>query len=370
VDSGLDEEYGGRIMIRAARLTPLVALLVAASAGFLTSGCSDSSDIHRFDYQVMGTRAQGEIYVWDRTARHSPVHLVQATFDSVNNRLSSWNSDSEVGRFNTAPVGATFTVSKWFSTCLRVGEELGKISGGAFDPSAGPLMRLWGFRSQHDRVPSETELDSVLALLGGYEHDPFQRKLTKTRAGTQIDLGGVAKGFAVDRAIANLIEFGISSALLDLGGNVFALGLPDDRDTWRVGVRDPQNPDEIFATFGMVNRAAATSGSYERFVEIDGRRYGHIMNPATGQPAEGLLSVTVISRSATLADALSTTLFVLGPERAQSLLHDHYPHVDAILVLPGDGAGRARVVATAGLRDNLRLAPGYQDRFTLEHLGF
>jgi len=346
-----------------------VALATAAIA-LLTTGCSDSGDIHRFDYQVMGTRAQGEIYVWDRTARHSPVHLVQATFDSVNTRLSSWNSDSEVGRFNTAPVGTTFTVSKWLSTCLRVSEELGKISGGAFDPSAGPLMRLWGFRSRHGHIPTAAELDSARALLGGYKHDPFQRKLTKTRAGTQIDLGGVAKGFAVDRAIANLIEFGTSSALLDLGSTVFALGLPDDRDTWRVGIRDPQDPDEIFATFGMVNRAAATSGSYERFVVIDGHRYGHIMNPATGQPAEGLLSVTVISRSATLADALSTTLFVLGPARAQSLLHDHYPHVDAILILPSGEPGRARVIATEGLRDNLRLLPEYQDRYTLEYMDF
>nr|MBC8426546.1 FAD:protein FMN transferase [bacterium] len=321
-------------MERVVKFLVFIALLAAGAIALLGVDCSDPGDIHRFDYQVMGTRAQGEIYVWDRTARHSPVHLVQATFDSVNTRLSSWSDDSEVGRFNAAPVGTTFTVSKWLSTCLRVGEELGKISGGAFDPSAGPLMHLWGFRGRQGRVPATAELDSARALLGGYEHDPFQRQLTKTRAGTQIDLGGVAKGFAVDRAVANLIEFGTSGALIDLGGNVFALGLPDDRDMWRVGIRDPQDPDEIFATFGMVNRAAATSGSYERFVEIDGHRYGHIMNPATGQPAEGLLSVTVVSRSATLTDALSTTLFVLGPERAQSLLHDHYPHVDAILTLP------------------------------------
>ncbi len=352
------------------RLTRLTAVFIAALTGVLAIGCSDSGDIHRFDFPVMGTRARGEIYVWDRTARQSPAHLVQATFDSVNTRLSSWDDDSEVGRFNTASAGSTYAISKWLNTCLRVSEELREISGGAFDPSAEPLMRLWGFRSRQGRLPAPAEVDSVRALLGGYRHDPFRRTLAKTHEGTRLDLGGIAKGFAVDRAVANLIEFGTSSALIDLGGTIFALGLPDDRDAWRVGVRDPRDPDQIFASFDMVNRAAATSGAYEQFVEIDGHRYGHIMNPATGRPVEGLLSVTVICRSATLADALSTTLYVLGPERAQRLLYDHYPHVDAILVLPASREKSARVVATPGLRNNLRLRPEYRDRYLLEYLDF
>jgi FAD:protein FMN transferase len=357
-------------MERAVRYIVVIAVLAAAALALPGLDCDDPGDIHSFDYQVMGTRAQGEIYVWDRTVRRSPVQVVQATFDSVNTRLSSWRADSEVGRFNAAAAGSTYAISKWLSTCLRVSEEMQKISDGAFDPSAGPLMDLWGFRTRAGRLPSPAELDSARALLGGYEHDPFQRKLTKTRDGTRLDLGGIAKGFAVDRAVANLIEFGTSSALIDLGGNVFALGLPDDRDAWRVGVRDPLDPDALLASFDMVNRAAATSGAYERFVEIDGRRYGHVMNPATGHPAEGLLSVTVICRSATLADALSTTLFVVGPERARALLHDHYPHVDAVLVLPADESAGARVIATAGLKNTLLLTPESAGRYVLEFMDF
>jgi len=347
---------------------PLILSFFAALA--LYAGCGAPDDIHRFDYGVMGTYARGEIYVWDRTETRSPAEMVQATFDSVDVRLSSWRDDSEVGRFNAAPPGPAVEVSKWLSTCLRVSEELREVSGGAFDPSAGPLMELWGFRSRQGRLPAAAELDSALALLGGYDHDPFRRTLAKTRAGARLDLGGIAKGFAVDRAVANLIEFGTSSALLDLGGNVFALGLPEGRDAWVVGVRDPLDPDRTLATFTMVNRAAATSGAYERFVEIDGRRYGHVMNPATGRPAEGLLSATAVCRSATLADGLSTTLFVLGPERAARLLSEHYPHVDAVLVLPAIDGAPARVLATRGLAGNLSLGPEYRDRYRLEFLDF
>jgi len=348
--------------------TPLIVSFAAALA--IYAGCGAPDDIHRFDYGVMGTHARGEIYVWDRTETRSPAEMVRATFDSVDVRLSSWRDDSEVGRFNAAPPGPAVEVSKWLSTCLRVSEELNEISGGAFDPSAGPLMDLWGFRSRQGRLPTAAELDSVLALLGGYDHDPFRRTLTKTRDGTRLDLGGIAKGFAVDRAVANLVEFGTSSALIDLGGNVFALGLPTGSDAWRVGVRDPHDPDRHLATFTMVNRAAATSGAYERFVEIDGRRYGHVMNPATGRPAEGLLSATAVCRSATLADGLSTTLFALGPEGAARRLREHYPNVDAVLVLPAVDGGPARVLATPGLSGNLSLGPGYRDGYRLEFLDF
>ena len=350
---------------------PYIPLLVSlAAAAALCAGCGAPDDIHRFDYGVMGTRAQGEIYVWDRTETRSPAELVKATFDSVDVRLSAWRDDSEIGRFNAAPAGTTFAVSRWLSSCLRVSGELREISGGAFDPSAGPLLELWGFYDREGRLPAAGALDSARALLGGYDLDPFARTLTKTRDGARLDLGGIAKGFAVDRAIANLIEFGTSSALVDLGGNVFALGLPEGREAWTVGVRDPLDPDGLLGRFAMVNRAAATSGAYARYVEIEGRRYGHVLDPTTGRPAEGLLAVTVACRSATLADGLSTTLFVLGPEAATRLLREHYPNVDAVLVLPAVGDGRPRILATRGLEGNLRLHTGARHRYDLEFLDF
>ena len=338
------------------RRRALAACLALAAALPLAGlvGCDSGEDLHRFSFETMGTVASGQVYVWDRTIDRQPADLVQATFDSVNVRLSSWRDDSEIGRLNGAPADSAIVVSKWLSECLRVSEGLRDASGGAFDPTAEPLMRLWGFYRRQGHLPSAAEIDSCRALLGGYTHDPFRDTVTKLRAGTRFDLGGVAKGFAVDRAVANLIELGISSALIDLGGNLFCLGLPEGRDTWRVGVRDPLDRDRLFATVDLVNKAVATSGAYERFVEIDGHRYGHIMNPATGTPAEGLLSVTVLARTATLADGLTTTLYVLGPEGAVDLLREHYRHVEAVLVLPGEGNEEARVLATPGLKGNIR----------------
>lgn len=351
---------------------PLVAgaLFMAVLAVTLFLECRRKDDIHTFAFETMGTQASGTVYVWDRTQDRLPGDLVHATYDSIETALSSWRETSEVGRLNAAPADTTIAISPWFSECLRVSEGFNRLSGGAFDPTAEPLMRLWGFYRREGRLPTQAQIDSARALMGRYEHDPLRRTVRKLDQGTRFDLGGIAKGYAVDRAVANLIALGISSAMIDLGGNLFCLGLPEGRDAWRVGIRDPLDRDQLFATVGLVNQAVATSGSYERFVEIDGRRYGHIMNPATGRPAEGLLSATVIARSATVADGLSTTLFVLGPEAAAALLRDHYRNVEAVLVLPGTGKVEARVVATPGLRGDLELRAEYRGRYSLEFLDF
>ena len=304
----------------------------------------------------MGTVATGTVEVWDKTVQRLPSDVVAASFDSVDVQLSSWRDDSEVGQINLAPADTVMPVGLWLSDCLRTAAALHEGSGGAFDITAGPLMHLWGFYQREGHLPSQPEIDAALGLLGGFDYDAAHRTIVKRNADVKIDLGGIAKGYAVDLAIKNLIEFGISAALIDLGGNLYGLGIPDGRDAWVVGVRDPRDRDRMLGSFSIVNRAVASSGSYERFVEIDGRRYGHIMNPATGRPAEGLLGVTVIHHSATFCDGLSTTLFVAGPTEAVRLLQETYHSVEAILILPAaSGTTQARVIATPGLRENFTL---------------
>jgi thiamine biosynthesis lipoprotein len=353
------------------RIVIAVSFAAVAAAALFAPGCEGPADIHRFSFETMGTVATGTVEVWDKTLRRTPEELVEATFDSVNVRLSSWLEDSEVGRLNAAPADTALAVSEWLAYCLQASDALNRASGGAFDVTAEPLMRLWGFYRREGHLPSQAELDSVRALMGHYDYDASMRTVTKGRADTKFDFGGIAKGFAVDRAVKNLVEFGISSALIDLGGNIFCLGVPDGREAWRLGVRDPRNRSAVLATFSAVHKAMATSGAYERFVEIDGRRYGHIMNPATGRPAEGLLSVTVIGRRATMCDGLSTTLYVAAPEEAQRLLREVYRRYDAVLVLPPeDGEGKARVLATAGLKGNLELTEEAKPGYSLSFLSF
>jgi thiamine biosynthesis lipoprotein len=331
--------------------------LVALGLTLVVLGCNSPADVHHFSFETMGTVASGTVEVWDKTVKRLPSDVVAASFDSVDVRLSSWRDDSEVGQINLAPADSVMPVGLWLSDCLFAAQALHDGSGGAFDITAGPLMHLWGFYQRQGHLPSQVEIDTALSLLGGIEYDSANRTIVKHNADVKIDLGGIAKGYAVDLAIKNLIDFGISAALIDLGGNLYGLGIPDGRDAWVVGVRDPRDRDRMLGTFSIVNRAVASSGSYERFVEIDGRRYGHIMNPATGQPAEGLLGTTVIHHSATFCDGLSTTLFVAGPAEAIRLLQKTYHSVDAILVLPpSPGTTQARVVATPGLRGNIQLA--------------
>lgn len=338
----------------AAAITLLAALCCLGGCGRRDHSCS-------FHELVMGTVAGGTIHARTEAAAAEAARAVRAVYDSVNTVMSSWETGSELSRLNRAPADSAVGLSPWLHACLAAADTLRERSGGAFDPTAEPLMRLWGFYRREGRLPSAAELDSARALMGGYALDASAAAVVKTTAGTRFDLGGIAKGFAVDMAAAELRRREVESALLDLGGNIYGLGSPPGRDSWRIGVRDPRDLDRYIASFAGTDVAVATSGAYERFVTIDGRRYGHIMNPATGRPAEGLLSATVICPSATLADGLSTTLFVLGPEAGLELLRLRYPDVEAVLVLPPAGneaaAGKekARVVATPGLAGNLEL---------------
>ena len=339
---------------------------LALAAALLAAGCGGDRPPLPFSasWPTMGTVASLQVHDVDRELAEKAMDAVRAAYDSVVVAMDTWDPDSEISRLNRAPADSAVALSTLLDACLSAADSLKMLSGGAFDPSAGPLMDLWGFTRRQGRLPAPAEVDSARALMGGYRRD--RGAVVKTLAGAGLDLGGVAKGFAVDRAAADLRALGVNSALIDLGGNIFGLGAPPGRSAWRLGVRDPRNTDDYLAVFTLRDAAVATSGAYERFVTIDGRRYGHVMNPATGRPAEGLLGATVIHPSAAVADGLSTALFVLGPDAALALLA-RVPGAQAVLVLPPEpGTNQARVVATPGLRGNLELRPEAAVLYSLE----
>ncbi|MCP4546449.1 MAG: FAD:protein FMN transferase [bacterium] len=353
---------------RRAPLRRLLSALVILTC--LTTSCSLRVEppVER-EFSTMGTIARIELHDPGATQDlgTSARTAVAAVFDSVSVLMNTWSPDSEISRLNRAPADSEITLSPWLSRCLARAEQAYAISGGAFDPTAESLMRLWGFYRREGHLPIQSEIDAALAQMGHFSHDPATRLLTKGTSTTAFDLGGIAKGFAVDRAVAELRALGCDSALVDLGGNLFCLGSARGKTGWRVGIRDPENKEQFFAGVTISGRAVATSGSYERFVTIDGRQYGHIMNPATGRPATGLLSATVISSEAVLSDALSTALFVLGPVAALDLLATPVMQdIQAVLVLTPEGRGKTRVLATRSLTDNLTLLPQYRKRYTLE----
>ena len=262
----------------------------------------------------------------------------------------------------TVEYGAEDALPALIEAALAISEE----TGGAFDPTLAPVLDAWGFTKDARRVPEAEELAALLARTG-----TDKVTLTRTEAGyavtlsdgAQLDLGGIAKGYAADILRARLAEAGIVSAALDLGGDVCVMGTKSDGSAWRVAVKDPADTESYLGVLEAEDECIVTSGVYERYFEENGVRYHHILDPRTGRPAEsGLVSVTVVCGNGSRADALSTACFVLGEDGALALqksLAARGTEFELILVTD-DG----RVCYTEGLAG--RFAPNEESGYAYE----
>jgi thiamine biosynthesis lipoprotein len=228
------------------------------------------------------------------------------------------------------------------------------MTGGAFDPTVGSVEAVWGDiqREGGGRLPDEESVRSALDRVG-YRHvrtDPGAKTVFLAKEGMRLDLGGIAKGYVTDQGMTWLSRLGIETALIDAGGDIRVSGRPES-PWWRVGLQDPLERGHLLGVFRLREGAVVTSGTYERFFETEEGRFAHILNPSTGQPVEGLLSVTVIAEEAYLADALATALMVKGRKDGIALLR-HFPAAKGVLVEPS-GA----IWVEDGLKDVLELGP-------------
>lgn len=242
--------------------------------------------------------------------------------------MSPHRPDSDVSRLNAAE--RTALVAPETAEVIALGLEIARRSDGAFDLNLGRLKALWGIETDTPQVPSPAAITAALQGIGPGALSLSGNLVTKSSPQLAIDLGAIAKGYAVDRAIAVLRADGIPSAAVNAGGDIGLLGSKQGRP-WRIGVQHPRQPGSVLVTLEVADRAVVTSGDYERSFERAGRRYHHLFDPHTGLPADRCQSVTVLAPSAMLADALATALFVLGPEPGLSLLSG-YPGVDALIV--------------------------------------
>lgn len=261
--------------------------------------------------------------------------------------LSVTDPDSEIYAVNHSGSGL---LSRDTADLLDKALELCRRTEGALDLSVYPVVRAWGFTTGQYGVPRPEELTALLRHVD-YRKIDFDRAAGTVRlpAGMEIDLGSVAKGYTGDQVVALLREGGVSSALLNLGGNVQVLGTKPDGTPWRVAVQDPLG-DGYIGVVEAADQAVITSGGYERYFEEDGQLYWHIIDPATGSPARnGLISVTVVGDSGLLCDGLSTALFVMGPEKAGEFWRET-GGFDAVLVDESGG-----VTITQGLEDRFSL---------------
>ncbi len=233
---------------------------------------------------------------------------VQRTFDSLDPK-------SPIHAFNDDNVTITDSeIVALIKTALDVGDE----SGGAFDITVFPLLDLWGFFGETPAVPDREKIDELLKSVD-YRHLAITAgTLVKGDAHVKIDLGGIAKGYAIGEAVAVLKKAGITSALVDAGGDIYALGTNKGKP-WKIGIRNPRGEGTV-GVLELTDCAVVTSGDYERYFEKDGKRYHHILDPKTGYSAEGITSVTVVTNNPVLADAWSTALFVMGKEKGRELM--------------------------------------------------
>jgi thiamine biosynthesis lipoprotein len=234
--------------------------------------------------------------------------------------LTTWKPGGELDRVDTAPAGTPVTVSRELVDLLALDFRWIARTNGAFDPTVAPLIRVWGLRGK-GRIPTPAELAAARAATGAahFRIDTTARTVTRLAAAAGIDEGAWGKGYGLELAGGVLRKAGVSSALLDLGGQVLALGSDTAEKPWRVPVAHPRDRQRTVVELGLANLSASTSGDSERSRQVGGRRIGHILDPLTGEPAPDFGSVTVVAPSALVADILSTALFVLGPEKGLAL---------------------------------------------------
>lgn len=244
---------------------------------------------------------------------------LQAGLDEIRRidaMMNAHSEDSEIARLNSIGIGEEAELSDETVYVMKKALELCEKTDGAFDISIKPLSDLWDIGADEPRVPSEEEIDMALSKIGYRDIKINGNRVSFAKEGMQIDLGAVVKGYCADRIVEIFRSYGIKNALIDLGGNIYALGKNENGGDWRIGLQAPQEMrGEPFAVENLSDKTAVASGSYERYFESDGKIYHHILDPETGYPADsGLISVTVIGKSSLEADMLSTAIFVMGCE--------------------------------------------------------
>ena len=275
------------------------------------------------------------------------VDAAEEEIERLDALLSTGDADSEIAKLN---VDGSAKLSEDAGYLVERALELYQETDGTFDIAIYPVMEAWGFPTQNFQVPSQEALDQLLPLTdaGNISYDKATKKISFGVEGMKIDLGGIAKGYTSSRIMDIYKENGISSGLVNLGGNVQALGTKTDGTKWKIAVQSPDDGDDYLGILSIQDKAVITSGGYERYFEQDGVTYHHIIDPKTGYPAEnGLVSVTIVSSDGTLADGLSTSLFIMGEEKAAEFWKAHSDEFEAILETD-DGT----VYVTEGLKDS------------------
>ena len=332
-----------RLALEVAAFLVVVALIVAFAARKRSD--SDRHVDHRF---MMGTIVSVTVLTPDALAGRAAIDAAFDEIARVEALTSRYLQESEISRLNARTDGfAGARVSRDVAEIVSRSLAVAEASSGAFDITVAPLVDLWTFPEGDYALPDESYIRAALRTVNwrAVQVDVVESTLT-VLPGTELDLAGVAKGYAVDRAVAVLEAMGVETAVVDAGGDVGFVGAPPDANAWRVGIKHPR-ADGLMGVVLVDGGSVATSGDYQNYFLMDGVRYHHILDPATGYPSRGIMSVTVATERAVDADALATAVFVLGPDEGLALI-ERTPGAAAVVVT-GDGDSPGRVLVSSGL---------------------
>jgi len=321
---------GFRLVFALALLTSIL-VPTAAHADWITR-----------DEAIMGTRCAVELWSDDKAKGEAAITSVFDDMKRIDRLMSTWKEDTEISKVNREGGTHPVKISRELFKLLQVSVEYSELTRGAFDITYASVGYLYDFKKGVH--PDQKAIDQALPGIN-WRHMVLDEKKTTvffTRPGMRIDLGGIAKGYSVDRGIEILQKQGITRAMVNAGGDTRIIG---DRfgKPWVVGVRDPDHEGKVFLRLPLTDTAFSTSGDYERYFDENGKRFHHIIDPKTGDSARKCRSVTIISGNATRTDALTKSVFIMGPEEGIAFI-DTLPDVDAVAVAP-DG----KVIYSKGL---------------------
>jgi FAD:protein FMN transferase len=301
----------------------------------------------------MGTEIRLTAWGSDDPRAEVAFAAVFGEFDRLDAMMSVWTDGSDIQRLNAAAGDHPVPVSTETREVLGVARQVSESTDGRFDVTFAALSGLWKFDAQDkdDRIPDRREIAQRLPLINYREVEVDEHAGTAflKRKGMRVNLGGIGKGYAVDRSADILRRSGLRDFMIQAGGDMYVAGNRGDRP-WRLGIRDPRGPaDRSFAMLDLTDGTFSTSGDYERFFMKDGRRYHHILDLSVGEPARGCRSVTLVTERAVIADALAKGVFILGPDAGMALI-ERTPGVQGVIV-----SAKNEVLISSGLRRRLTL---------------
>ena len=296
----------------------------------MLTACQNSDENKKVSKDIFAMDTYMTVTAYGKNAENG----VNKAVDEINRLetvLSAEKQESDIYKLNKT---GSSTLSTDTKNIVSKALEINKTTNGAFDISIYPLMVKWGFTTQKYNVPSKNEISKLLKDVDSSKII-FDEKSgnIKLKENMKIGLGGIAKGYTSNRVMQIFKECGVKSGLVSLGGNVQALGTKTDGTAWQIAIENPDKSSDYIGVVSVKDKAVITSGGYERYFEKNGKTYHHILDPETGYPAEsGVKSVTIVSDDGTLADALSTSLFVMGKEKALDYWREHKNEFDTVLV--------------------------------------